>query len=76
MLQSIALQNSSLNFKNTKHENVTHFYLSKRMESQYLWKTSIWLHKSVIRTYFKHQIQYVTCVTYKISLILTKNRLT
>ena len=25
MLQSFALQNSSLNFKNTKHENVTHF---------------------------------------------------
>ena len=25
MLQSFALQNSSLNFKSTKHENVTHF---------------------------------------------------
>ena len=25
ILQSFALQNSSLNFKSTKHENVTHF---------------------------------------------------
>ena len=25
MLQSFALQNSSLNLKSTKHENVTHF---------------------------------------------------
>ena len=73
MLQSIALQNLSLNFKNTKHENVTHFYLHKRVEGQYFWKTSIWLYKFVIRTHFKHQIQYVTCVTCKICLILTKN---
>ena len=29
MLQSFALQNSSLNFKSTKHENVTHFIKGK-----------------------------------------------
>ena len=73
MLQSFALQNSSLNFKNTKHENVTDFYLSTWVEGQYLWKTSIWLHKLVIRTYFKHQIKYVKCVTCKIRLSLTKH---
>ena len=53
MLQSISLQNSSLNFKNTKHENVTYFYLRKRVESQYFWKTSIWLPTLVIRTQWK-----------------------
>ena len=30
MLQSFALQNSTLNFKNIKHENVTHFINVKR----------------------------------------------
>ena len=29
MLQSFVLQNSSRNFKNTKHENVTHFINAK-----------------------------------------------
>ena len=59
MLQSFALKNSSLNFKNTKQENVTHFI---NVKGQYFWKTSFWLHKLVIRTHFKHQIQYVTCM--------------
>ena len=58
MLQSFALQNSSLDFKNTKYENVT---------------LSFWLHKLVIPAHFKHQIQYVTCVTCKIRLISTKH---
>ena len=31
------------------------------MKCQYFWKTCSWLHKLVIRTYFKHEIQYVTC---------------
>ena len=29
MLQSFVLQNSSLNFKSAKHENVTHFFNEK-----------------------------------------------
>ena len=58
MLQSFALQNSSLNFKNTKHKNVNIFYQRIWVKGQYFWKTSFWLHNLVIRTHFKHQIQY------------------
>ena len=61
MLQSFALQNSSLNFKSTKHKNVTHFISIKRVKGQYFCKTSFWLHKLVIQTHFKNKIQYGTC---------------
>ena len=30
------------------------------MKAQYFWKTSFWLHKLVIQTHFKYQIQYIT----------------
>ena len=49
MLQSFVLQNSSLNCKSTKPENVAHLVNVKG------------LHKLVIRTYFKHPIQYLAC---------------
>ena len=42
------------------------------MEMASLDETSFWLHKLVIRTHFKYQIQYVICVTCKIGLISTK----
>ena len=61
MLQSFVLQNSSLNCKSTKPENVAHLVNVKG------------LHKLVIRTYFKHPIQYLACVTCKIRLISTKH---
>ena len=38
------------------------FYERKRVKGQYFWKTSFWLNKLVIRTYFKNQIQCGTCV--------------
>ena len=57
MLQSSALQKYKARKCNT-------FYQHKRVKGQYFWKTSFWLHKLVIRTHFKHQIQYVTCVTW------------
>ena len=55
MLQAFVSQNSSLNFKSTKPENVT-LYQRNRVKGQYFWKTSFWLHKLVIRTHFKNQI--------------------
>ena len=72
MLQSFALQNSSPNFKNTKQENVTHFINVKGRIANTSGKLSIWLHKLVIQTHFKCQIQYVRTITCKIRLISTK----
>ena len=40
---------------------ITNCDSTKRVNGQYIWKTSFWLYKLVIRTHFKHQIQYVTC---------------
>ena len=64
MLQSFALQNSSVNFKKYKAEKRSTFqrntfYQCKTVKEQNFWKTSFWLHKLVIRTHFKHQIQRV-----------------
>ena len=59
-------------FQKYKARKCNSFYQRKRVKGQYFWKTSFWLHKLVIRTHFKHQIQYVTCVTCKIRLISTK----
>ena len=73
MLQSFALQNSSLNFKKYKARKCITSYQRKKLKGQYFWKTSFWLHNLVIRTYFERQIKYVTCVTCKISLISTKH---
>ena len=51
------------------------FYWRKRVKGRYFWKTSFLWHKLVIRTNFKHQIQYVACVTCKICLISIKHYL-
>ena len=48
-------------FQKYKARKCNTFYQHKRVKGQYSWKTSFWLHRLVIRTHFKHQIQYVTC---------------
>ena len=49
------------------------FYQHKRVKGQNFWKTSFRLYKLVIRTHFKHQIQYLACVTCEIRLISAKH---
>ena len=71
MLKSFPLQSSSLNFRITKHKNVTHFINVKGWKANTSGK--LWLHKLVIPGYFKIQVQYVTCVPCEICLILTKH---
>ena len=60
-------------FQKYKARKCNTLYQRKRVKGQYFWKTSFWLHKLVIRTHFKNQIQYGTCVTCKICLISTKH---
>ena len=48
-------------------------YTRKRMDSQFFWETSFWLHKLIIRAYFKHQIQNATFVSSKMHFSLTKH---
>ena len=57
-------------FQKYKARKCNKLYQRKKVKGQYFWKTSFWLHKVVIRTHFKNQIQYGTCVTCKIHLIL------
>ena len=59
-------------FQKYKVRRCKTFCQCKRVKGPYFWKTSSWLHKLVIRTHFKHQAQYVTCVTLQNSLNFDK----
>ena len=59
-------------FQKYKARKCNKLYQRKRVKGQYFWKTSFWLHKLVIRTHFKNQIQYGTGVTCEICLMSTK----
>ena len=71
MLQSFVLQNSSLNFKSTKSENVTLFINVKGWKANTSGKLIFGY--IVIQTHFKNQTQYGTCVTCENCLISTKH---
>ena len=59
MLQSFVLTKFKPEFQKYKAGKCNTFYQRKSVKGQYFWKTSFWLHKLVIRTHFKHQIQYL-----------------
>ena len=60
-------------FQKYKAQKCNTFYQRKKVKGQHFWKTYFWLHKLVIQTHFKHQMQYVTWVTCEIRLISSKH---
>ena len=70
MLQSFVLQNSSLNFKSTKHENITHFTNLKGWKANTSGKPLLVI--LVIRTHFRQQIALFNGInTYETTLFCT-----
>ena len=70
MLQSFALQNSSLNFKSTKHENVTHFTNVKGTlihENEFKLK-NLRINLLIFEVYFQHLLK---TVRWKMRLLMT-----